>query len=98
MNTLILYNKETGDIIFTQTNATETYNCLVEDISDNKEVIGIDIENKKCVLADRQATTEEKEALKRELEAKNKELEKTKQELLQTQATIVDITVNNLLK
>ena len=97
MKTLIVYNKQ-GQLIFTQTNATDSYNLIVEDVADNKEIVGVDVSTGKCILADRQATTEEKEALKRALEVKNKELENTKQELLQTQATIVDITANNLLK
>ncbi|MBN1059327.1 hypothetical protein [Clostridium botulinum] len=118
MKILVVCN-EKGQLIFTQTNATEQYNCLVEDVADNKEVIGVDLETNRFILADRQATTEEKEQLKRALEAKNLELEKknkelefkfnelknkenelnsTKQELLSTQATVVDVTYNNLIK
>ncbi|NFG58195.1 hypothetical protein FC778_05515 [Clostridium botulinum] len=111
MKILAVHNSK-GQLIFTQTNATENYKCLVEDVDDNKEVIGIDLETNKFILADRQATTEEKEQLKRELEAKNLELEKknkelevksnelnsTKQELLSTQAAVVDVTYNNLIK
>ncbi len=118
MKILAVHNSK-GQLIFTQTNATENYKCLVEDVDDNKEVIGIDLETNKFILADKLATTEEKEQLKRELEAKNLELEKknkeleiknkalenkenelnsTKQELLSTQATVVDVTYNNLIK
>ncbi len=118
MKILVVHN-EKGQIIFTQTNATEQYSCLVDDVENNKEVIGVDLETNKFILADRQATNEEKEQLKRELEAKNLELEKknkeleiksnelknkenelnsTKQELLSTQATVVDVTYNNLIK
>ncbi|NFG59612.1 hypothetical protein FC778_13045 [Clostridium botulinum] len=111
MKILTVYN-ESGKLIFTQTNATENYKCLVEDVDDNKEVIGIDLETNKFIIADKLATTEEKEHLKRELEAKNKELKlksnelankenelnSTKQELLSTQATVVDVTYNNLVK
>ncbi|NFE94537.1 hypothetical protein [Clostridium botulinum] len=118
MKTLIVHN-EKGQLIFSQTNATEQYNCLVEEVADNKEVIGVDLKTNKFILADRLATTEEKEQLKRELEAKNLELENknkelklksnelankenelnsTKQELLSTQATVVDVTYNNLVK
>ena len=105
MKILTVYNSQTGELVFTQTNATEQYNCLVEEIEDNMEVIGVDIEINKCILADRLATTEEKEAIKRELEAKNaelkntkNELETTKTELLETQASLVDSTYNNLLE
>lgn len=104
MKILTVYNSQTGGLVFTQTNATEQYACLVEDVADNQEVIGVDIETTKCILADRLATTEEKEALKRELEAKNaelqsaqNELENTKNELLETQASLVDSTYNSLL-
>ncbi|NFH70073.1 hypothetical protein FDC35_13445 [Clostridium botulinum] len=118
MKILTVYN-ESGKLIFTQTNATENYKCLVEDVDDNKEVIGIDLETNKFIITDKLATTEEKEHLKRELEAKNLELENknkelklksnelankenelnsTKQELLSTQATVVDVTYNNLVK
>ena len=105
MKILTVYNNQTGELVFTQTNATEQYSCLVEEIEDNQEVIGVDIETKKCILADRLATTEEKEALKKELEAKNLELQNTKSqlesvnaELLDTQASIVNLTYNNLLE
>ncbi|MGN2336779.1 hypothetical protein ACTFIN_01465 [Clostridium cagae] len=118
MKMLVVHNNK-GQLIFTQTNATDKYKCLVEDVEENKEIIGVDLETNKFILADRQATTEEKEQLKRELEAKNLELEKknkelefkskelenkdnelnsTKQELLSTQATVVDVTYNNLIK
>ena len=97
MKTLVVYNNK-GQLVFTQTNATDSYNLIVEDVADNKEVIGVDTSTGKCILADRQATTEEKEQLKLQLESKNRELEKTKQELLDAQATIVDMTENNLLK
>jgi len=97
MKTLIVYDLK-GNLVFTQTNATEQYSCIVEDVADNKEIIGVAISTGKCITVDRQATTEEKEQLKRELESKNKELENTKQELLKTQAVVVDVTYNNLLK
>ncbi|WP_252214390.1 hypothetical protein [Clostridium sp. VAP41] len=80
MKILALHN-EKGQIIFTQTNAAEQYNCLVEDVDATKEVIGVDIKSNKFILADRLATTEEKEQLKRKLEAKNLELEKKDREL-----------------
>ncbi|WP_455796894.1 hypothetical protein [Clostridium butyricum] len=42
MKTLIVYTMK-GNLVFTQTNALEKYNCIVEDIGDNKELIGVDI-------------------------------------------------------
>ena len=46
MKTLVVYDKQ-GNIIFTQTNATEQYNCIVEDVADGKEVVGVDVKNNK---------------------------------------------------
>ena len=97
MKTLVVYDKQ-GQLVFTQTNATDSYNLIVEDVADNKEIVGVDVKNKKLILADKQATAEELRATEAELEEKNKELQETKQELLQTQAAIVDVTENNLLK
>ena len=95
---LAVYNKKTGDLLFTQNGVQEEYACLTALVADNKEVIGVDLSTNSFILADRQATTEEKEQIKRELNEKNKELENTKQELLKTQAAVVDVTYNNLLK
>ena len=95
---LAVYNKKTGDLLFTQNRVQEEYACLTALVADNKEVIGVDLITNSFILADRQATTEEKEQLKRELNEKNRELENTKQELLKTQAAVVDVTYNNLLK
>ncbi|WP_321825675.1 hypothetical protein [Clostridium butyricum] len=95
---LAVYNKKTGDLLFTQNGVKEEYACLTALVADTKEVIGVDLSTNSFILADRQATTEEKEQLKRELNEKNKELENTKQELLKTQAVVVDVTYNNLLK
>ena len=95
---LSVYNKKTGDLLFTQNGVQEEYACLTALVADTKEVIGVDLSTNSFILVDRQATTEEKEQLKRELESKNKELETTKQELLKTQAAVVDVTYNNLLK
>ena len=33
MKTLVVYNKQ-GQLIFTQTNATDSYNCIVEDVAE----------------------------------------------------------------
>ncbi|MBZ9691640.1 hypothetical protein [Clostridium sp. M14] len=110
MKILVVHN-EKGQIIFTQTNATEQYSCLVEDVEDNKEVIGVDLETNKFILADKLATTEEKEQLKRELEANNLELEKKNKELeiksqklenkenenIKLTDTVIELTAKNLI-
>lgn len=97
MKTLIVYDS-TGSLLFTQSNITEQYRCIEEDIDESKEVIGVDVSTEKCILTSRQATTEEKERLKLELQEKNRELEGLKENLIEAQASIVDITYNNLLK
>ena len=53
-----MYNTK-GNIIFTQTNATDSYNLIIEDVADGKEVVGVYLSTGKCILVDRQATTEE---------------------------------------
>ena len=63
---LAVYNKKTGDLLFTQNGVQEEYACLTALVADNKEVIGVDLSTNSFILADRQATTEEKEQLKRE--------------------------------
>ena len=53
MKTLVVYNNK-GQLVFTQTNATDSYDLIVEDVTDNKEVIGVDTSTGKCILVDRQ--------------------------------------------
>ncbi len=103
MKILAVYNNK-GQLIFLQTNATEQCSCLVEEVEDNKEVIGIDLSTNKFILADRQATTEEKEQLKRELEAKNLELEKKNKALenkenqnIKLTDKVIELTAKNLI-
>lgn len=93
---LAVYNKKTGDLLFTQNGVQEEYACLTALVADNKEVIGVDLSTNSFILADRQATTEEKEQLKRELESKNKELENKANELLEAQAKYTDVLLNSL--
>ena len=97
MKTLVVYNN-TGQLIFTQTNATDFYECLVEDVEDNKEIVGVDVKTGKLKLADRQATNEEKERLQLELEQKNKELQEKDNELLKAQADYAQLMYDSLLK
>lgn len=94
---LVVFNKSTGELVFTQTNATEQYSCLVEEVADNMEVIGVDIENNRCILADRLATTEEKEKLKKELEILTNNLAATENENSDLTDRVIDLTAENLL-
>lgn len=79
MKTLVVYNSK-GNIIFTQTNATDSYNLIVEDVADGKEVVGVDVKNNKLILADKQATTEQLRAKEAELESTKAELSNEKKE------------------
>lgn len=96
MKTLIVYN-ETGTIIFTQTNANGNYNCLVEDIAEDKAPISVDVENEKCFLDDSEKVKKEKQKLKEELEKKQNEITNINKELLKQQADLVDFTYKNLI-
>lgn len=96
MKTLVVHDN-TGTIIFTQTNATGNYNCLVEDITEDKAPISVDVENKKCVLDDSEKVKKEKQKLKEELEKKQNEITNTNKELLKQQADLVDFTYKNLI-
>ncbi len=107
MKTLVVYNN-IGNIIFTQTNATGNYACLVEDIAEDKAPISVDVENKKCILGDSYEIAEQKRKLKEELERKkveelkklqntSEELSNTQKEILDIQANLVDLELKNLL-
>lgn len=96
MKTLIVYDKD-GNIVFTSSPADSNYNLIVEDVADNKEIIGVDTSTGKCILVDKLATTEEKEALKIELESKNNELQKKQNDLLKLQSEYANLIYNNLI-
>lgn len=96
MKILAVYN-EKGELIFTQTNALEQYNCLVEEVEDNKEIIGIDIKTNKFILVDKLATTEEKEQLKLQLEEKNIALENKEIKNIELTDKVIELTAQNLL-
>ena len=108
MKTLVLYNQDTGNIIFTQTNATSNYACLVEDIPEDKAPVSVDVSTGKCILGDSFEIAEKKRKLKEELENKKKleleklqsteeELSSTQKEILDIQANLVDLELKNLL-
>ena len=96
MKTLVVYNKQ-GQLIFTQTNATDSYNLIVEDVAENKEIVGVNLSTEKCILVDKDATTEEKETIKRELLKTQEELSNKENELLKTQADYAELMYSNLL-
>lgn len=107
MKILVVYNNA-GNIIFTQTNATSNYACLVDDISEDKAPLSVDVSTGKCILGDSFEIAEQKRKLKEELENKKKleleklqstqeELSSTQKEVLDIQANLVDLELKNLL-
>ncbi|MGN2337597.1 hypothetical protein ACTFIN_05655 [Clostridium cagae] len=96
MKILVVHN-EKGQIIFTQTNAIEQYSYLVDEVADNKEVIGVDLETNKFILADRLATTEELEKKNKELEIKSQKLENKELESIKLTDKVIELTVKNLI-
>ena len=80
MKTLVVYNKNTGDVSFTQSiNGTEDveYDSIVADVPDNRVVARV--ENGEVVLED---TPEVKQA-KEKLKILNEEISKIKLQLLE---------------
>lgn len=97
MKILVLYNQDTGNIIFTQTNATSAYAYLVEDIPNDRIPVSVDVENNICILGDTPEVAEQKRKLQEELDKKQAEINKKQEELLQKQAELVEITYKTLL-
>lgn len=97
MKTLVVYNN-IGNIVFTQTNATGNYACLVEDIAEDKAPVSVDVSIGKCILGDSYEIAEQKRKAKEELERKKAEelqkLQNTQDELTGTQKEILDIKAN----
>ena len=80
MKTLVVYNKNTGNVSFTQSiNGTEDveYDFMITDIPDNRVVARVD--NGKIILEDTPEVKEIKERLKK----LNEEISKIKLELLE---------------
>ena len=84
MKTLVVYNKQ-GQLVFTQTNATESYNLIVEDVPEDKEVIGIDLSTGKSVTVKVDLSDYKKQQKLDELEEKNR-VYLLEQDLTKTQA------------
>ena len=80
MKTLIVYNKNTGDVSFTQSiSDTEDveYDSIIADVSDNRVVARV--ENGEVILEDTPEVKQAKERLKK----LNEEISKIKLELLE---------------
>ena len=80
MKTLVVYNKNTGNVSFTQTiSDTEDveYDSIIADIPDNRDVARV--ENGEVILEDAPEVKQAKEKLKK----LNEEISKIKLELLE---------------
>ena len=80
MKTLVVYNKNTGNVSFTQTiSDTEDveYNSIIADVPDNRVVARVD--NGEVILEDAPEVKEAKEKIKK----LNEEVSKIKLELLE---------------
>lgn len=71
MKTLVVYNQQ-GQLVFTQTNSTEQYYLTVEDIAEDKEVIGMDLSTGKLVTVKADLSDYKKQQKLNELEEKNR--------------------------
>ena len=71
MKTLVVYNKQ-GQLIFTQTNATDSYNLIVESVAEDKEAIGIDLSTGKLVTVKADLSDYKKQQKLNELNEKNR--------------------------
>ena len=89
MKTLVVYDN-TGQLIFTQTNATDSYECLAEDVAEDREPIGIDLSAGKLVTVNGDMSEYNKSKLIEELQKKN-EYYNTLQELEKTKAENVEL-------
>lgn len=79
MKKLIVYDKD-GNIVFTSAPADSTYKLIVEDVPDDKEIIGIDNVGN-LILKDKEATNEDNKKLQKELEDKNAQLSNKNEEI-----------------
>lgn len=71
MKILVVYNKQ-GQLIFTQTNATENYKLTVQNILDGNEVIGVDLSTGKLVTVNSDISNYNKRQKINELAEKNR--------------------------
>ena len=94
MKTLVVYNTD-GQLIFTQTNATEQYYLIVEDVPDNKEAIGVDLSTGKLVTVKYDLSDYKKQQKLDELNEKNR-VYLLEQNLAKTQAENEEL--NNEIK
>ncbi|WP_294405264.1 hypothetical protein [uncultured Clostridium sp.] len=94
MKTLVVYDN-TGQLIFTQTGATEQYYLTVEDITEDKEVIGVDLSTGKLVTVKADLSDYKKQQKLDELNEKNR-VYLLEQNLAKTQAENEEL--NNEIK
>lgn len=94
MKTLIIYNKETGEISFTQQGGVDIENGSITnmtvEVSEDKIIKSVNIETNELVLEDRPKT--DIELLQEELAENTKDMAKKDSAIEQLQKDIADLT------
>ena len=96
MKTLIVYDYE-GNVIFTLNNITSQYGLLIEDINNDKQVVKVDVENKKCILEDNDDIKKLKKQIENAQQQGLKNIDNSKNDILATEANLVELEYQKLL-
>lgn len=96
MKTLIVYDDE-GNVIFTLNNITSQYGLLIEDINNDKQVVKVDVENKKCILEDNDDIKKLKKQIENAQQQGLKNIDNSKNDILSTEANLVELEYQKLL-
>lgn len=96
MKTLIVYDDE-GNVIFTLNNITSQYGLLIEDINNDKQVVKVDVENKKCILEDNDDIKKLKKQIENAQQQGLKNIDNSKNDILATEANLVELEYQKLL-
>lgn len=96
MKTLIVYDDE-GNVIFTLNNITSQYGLLIEDINNDKQVVKVDVENKKCILEDNDDIKKLKNKIENEQLQGLENINNSKYQILLAEANLVELEYKKLL-
>lgn len=96
MKTLIVYDYE-GNVIFTLNNITSQYGLLIENINNDKQVVKVDVENKKCILEDNDDIKKLKKQIENAQQQGLKNINNSKNDILASEANLVELEYQKLL-
>lgn len=96
MKTLIVYDDE-GNVIFTLNNITSQYGLLIENINNDKQVVKVDVENKKCILEDNDDIKKLKNKIENEQLQGLENINNSKYQILLAEANLVELEYKKLL-